>query len=87
MQSNTGTNDIAELQTFKTDENEAFVRFRIIGRKDNVIDSGGVKIQIEELERTLKPHLSGDFAITSITDEKFGRGCVLLTTLNRHYYR
>ena len=58
------TNDIAELQTFKTDENEAFVRFRIIGRKDNVIDSGGVKIQIEEVERTLKPHLTGDFAKT-----------------------
>ena len=75
------TNDIADLQTFKTDENEAFVRFRIIGRKDNVIDSGGVKIQIEELERTLKPHLSGDFAITSITDEKFGEAVVLLTTL------
>ncbi len=75
------TNDIAELQTFKTDENEAFVRFRIIGRKDNVIDSGGVKIQIEEVERTLKPHLTGDFAITSITDEKFGEAVVLLTTL------
>lgn len=75
------TNDIADLQTFKTDENEAFVRFRIIGRKDNVIDSGGVKIQIEEVERTLKPHLSGDFAITSITDEKFGEAVVLLTTL------
>lgn len=75
------TNDIAELQTFKTDENEVFVRFRIIGRKDNVIDSGGVKIQIEEVERTLKPHLSGDFAITSITDEKFGEAVVLLTTL------
>lgn len=75
------TNDIAELQTFKTDENEAFVRFRIIGRKDNIIDSGGVKIQIEEVERTLKPHLTGDFAITSITDEKFGEAVVLLTTL------
>lgn len=75
------TNDIAELQTFKTDENEAFVRFRIIGRKDNVIDSGGIKIQIEEVERTLKPHLTGDFAITSITDEKFGEAVVLLTTL------
>ena len=75
------TNDIADLQTFKTDENEAFVRFRIIGRKDNVIDSGGVKIQIEEVERTLKPHLTGDFAITSITDEKFGEAVVLLTTL------
>ena len=75
------TNDIAELQTFKTDENEAFVRFRIIGRKDKVIDSGGVTIQIEEVERTLKPHLTGDFAITSITDEKFGEAVVLLTTL------
>lgn len=75
------TNDIAELRTFKTDENKTFVRFRIIGRKDNVIDSGGVKIQIEEVEKTLMPHLSGNFAITSITDEKFGEAVVLLTTL------
>lgn len=33
------------------------LRFRIKGRKDNVICSGGIKIQIEEVEALLKPHL------------------------------
>lgn len=37
------TNDIAELLPDG--------RFRILGRKDNVICSGGIKIQIEEVER------------------------------------
>lgn len=41
------TNDIAQIS--------ADGSFRIIGRKDNVINSGGVKIQIEEVEEKLKP--------------------------------
>ena len=38
------TNDIAEIVT------TPHTRFRIKGRKDNVICSGGIKIQIEEVE-------------------------------------
>ena len=56
------------------------MRFRILGRRDNVIDSGGIKIQIEEVERALKAHLTMEYAITSIRDEKFGELVVLLTT-------
>lgn len=53
-------------------------RFRIIGRKDNVICSGGVKIQIEEVERALRPHLSFPFIITKRHDPKFGEAVVML---------
>ena len=64
------TNDIAELSTRQ---------FRILGRKDNVICSGGLKIQAEELERQLRPHMSAPFVITKRPDEKFGEVVVLVT--------
>jgi len=52
--------------------------FEILGRTDNVIISGGIKLQIEELERKLSEVLSDPFAITSIPDEKFGEKVVVL---------
>ena len=64
------TNDIAEI-----DEQN---RFRILGRKDNTINTGGVKVQIEQVEAALKEHLSVPFQITSAPDEKFGEIIVLL---------
>lgn len=64
------TNDIAEI--------DAQGRFRILGRRDNVINSGGVKIQIEEVETALRPHLPMPFLITSQPDEKFGQAVVLM---------
>lgn len=54
-------------------------RFRILGRKDNVICSGGIKIQIEEVERELRQFLSIPFMITKRKDAKFGEIVVLLT--------
>ena len=64
------TNDIAELSEG---------RFRILGRKDNVICSGGIKIQTEQVERQLRSHLPQPFLITKRPDEKFGEVVVLLT--------
>lgn len=52
--------------------------FRILGRKDNVICSGGVKIQIEEVERLLRPHLPVPFLISKRRDIRFGEAVVLL---------
>ena len=54
-------------------------RFRIKGRKDNVICSGGIKIQIEEVEALLKPYLEKPFMLAKKKDEKFGEIAVLLT--------
>ena len=64
------TNDIAEIN----DEG----KFRILGRKDNTINSGGVKIQIEQVEAALKEHLNVPFQITARKDAKFGEIVVLL---------
>lgn len=65
--------------------------FQVIGRLDNVINSGGVKVQIETVEKQLNAVIE-DFAkadnqsplaqmqcmITSKNDEKFGQIVVLL---------
>ena len=53
-------------------------RFRILGRMDNVICSGGLKIQAEEVERALRPFVHVPFMITRCKDEKFGEAVVLL---------
>ena len=50
-----------------------------------MIDSGGIKIQIEEVENRLRPILTGGFAITSCPDEQFGEAVVLLTTQTDTY--
>ena len=65
------TNDVAELA--------ADGRFRILGRRDNVICSGGIKIQAEEVERLLRSHLHVPYLISKRPDEKFGEVVVLLT--------
>lgn len=54
-------------------------RFRILGRKDNVICSGGLKIQAEEVERLLKPHLKDPYLVTKRPDARLGEAMVLLT--------
>ena len=64
------TNDIAVLQCNT---------FRILGRKDNVICSGGLKIQSEEVERLLRPHLKEPYMITKRRDARLGEAMVLLT--------
>lgn len=72
------TNDIVEIEPYIYNKVEK-LRFRIKGRKDNVICSGGIKIQIEEVEALLKPHLEKPFMLAKKKDEKFGEIAVLLT--------
>ena len=72
------TNDIVEIEPYKYNKVEK-LRFRIKGRKDNVICSGGIKIQIEEVETLLKPHLEKPFMLAKKKDEKFGEIAVLLS--------
>ncbi len=63
------TNDIAELKDG---------RFRIIGRRDNVVCSGGLKIQIEEFEQLLKPHIPQPFMLTKAPHHALGQQLVML---------
>ena len=72
------TNDIVEIEPYIYNKVEK-LRFRIKGRKDNVICSGGIKIQIEEVEAFLNPHLEKPFMLAKKKDGKFGEIAVLLT--------
>lgn len=72
------TNDIVEIEPYIYNKVEK-LRFRIKGRKDNVICSGGIKIQIEEVETLLKPYLEKPFMLAKKKDGKFGEIAVLLT--------
>ena len=65
------TNDIAEIRSDGT--------FRILGRKDNVIDTGGIKVQAEEVEKILRACIKGNFAITAVPHPRLGEAIVLLT--------
>ena len=65
------TNDIAEVAPDGR-------RFRIRGRRDNVVCSGGLKLQIEEMEARLQPHLNVPYMISKRPDDKFGEAVVLL---------
>lgn len=66
------TNDIVEFDGQRH-------RFRVIGRRDNVICSGGVKIQAEEVERLLRARMREPYLISKRADAKFGEAVVLLT--------
>lgn len=67
------TNDLAEIDSDGR-------RFRIIGRRDNVINSGGLKIQIEEVENLLSSKLEAPFAITRLPHPTYGECVTLITT-------
>ncbi|WP_423129446.1 AMP-binding protein [Gaoshiqia sp. Z1-71] len=64
------TTDLAELKDDKT--------FRILGRADHVIISGGIKFSPEELEKKLEPFISEPFVISSLPHETLGRQLILV---------
>lgn len=64
------THDLAELS--------ADGRFRILGRTDNVVCSGGVKIQIERVETLLAPHIYQPYMLTSVPDALLGSALTML---------
>ncbi len=69
------TNDVVDLMTSHT--------FRWLGRVDNVINSGGIKIQIEYLEKKIRNILAAEnillkFAITSTFNDKLGEKVIMV---------
>ncbi len=69
------TNDIVELKDKNT--------FRFIGRYDNVINSGGLKIHPEELENFLKKSLSNELILFGKKDELLGEKLTLAIEAER----
>ena len=64
------TNDLAEIVS----NNEFFIK----GRKDDMIISGGKKINPYEIEKRIQKLISSPFLITGIPDEKWGVKEVLI---------
>ncbi|WP_420319103.1 AMP-binding protein [Ekhidna sp.] len=66
------TNDLVTLHDSTT--------FEWHGRKDFVINSGGIKVNPETIEELLKEQLSGDFMISSLPDDTLGEKIILLSS-------
>ena len=71
--------ELAELlQTKDIAEITSPAGFRILGRADDVIISGGIKYLPEKIEKTLFSAIHGRFIISSLPDEKLGEKLVLV---------
>ena len=68
------TNDVVEF----TNKN----KFQLIGRRDFIINSGGVKLNPEAIEKKLAKYISVDFVISSIDNSKFGEVVALVFKKN-----
>ncbi len=70
------TNDIVEL----LDENQ----FIFLGRMDNIINSGGIKLIPEQIEKKLVGKISQRFFIASKPDDELGEKVVLVIESDKH---
>ena len=68
---------IDKLQTNDLCELDGIHRFRWLGRVDFVINSGGVKVIPEQLEKLLSPFMDLPFFITGIPNEALGDQVVI----------
>ncbi len=69
--------DIQNLKTNDLVELDSNTRFRWMGRADFVVNSGGYKIQLEEIEKFLDPILPGAFFCWKEPNDKWGEILVL----------
>ena len=70
------TNDIVNTIS----ENE----FQWLGRYDNIINTGGIKVSAEEIERKLQPYIRNNFFITGMADDKLGQRVSLVLETRRY---
>jgi O-succinylbenzoic acid--CoA ligase len=70
------TNDLVELKDKGS--------FRWLGRHDNLINSGGVKIVPEEVERLVALNTGRECVALGISDPKFGQKLVLVLEQNQN---
>jgi O-succinylbenzoic acid--CoA ligase len=68
---------VDQLQTNDMCELNGDTRFRWIGRLDFVINSGGIKVHPEKLEKLLSPCIPFPFFITGLENERLGEKVVI----------
>lgn len=69
------------VETLKTNDCVTLIddtHFKFEGRFDNVINSGGVKLHPEKIEKKISSLMTTDFFIAGIAHEKLGEQCVLV---------
>lgn len=64
------TNDIVEIH--------ADIHFSWKGRYDNVVNSGGIKLHPEEIEKRIAPYLDRRFFVIGVNDEVLGEKLILV---------
>jgi len=64
------TNDIVDLKDIRM--------FNFIGRYDNVINSGGIKISPEKVELKLSSFIQTRFIIAGLPDDRLGEKVILI---------
>jgi o-succinylbenzoate---CoA ligase len=64
------TNDIVEVKDDR--------HFRWLGRVDNVVNSGGIKLFPEELERKIQPLIAQRFFLAGVADLQLGQKLILV---------
>lgn len=70
------TNDLVNLIDSK--------HFQILGRHDNIINSGGLKFNPEVIEKKLESIIDSNYLISSISDETLGERIVLIIESNKY---
>ena len=63
-------NDIVDLKNQKT--------FQFIGRYDNIINSGGIKISPEKVEQKLSSFIQNRIIIAGLPDDQLGQKLILI---------
>ena len=69
------TNDIVNIITDN--------RFQWLGRYDNIINTGGIKVSAEEIERKLQPYLDWSFFIAGVADDLLGQRVVMVVETSK----
>lgn len=71
------TNDIVEIKENK---------FKFIGRADFIINSGGIKLNPEQIENKLQKQIRGEFIISSLSDKVLGKKLILVVNQKQEKY-
>lgn len=69
------TNDLVEIISED--------KFRWMGRYDHIINTGGIKILPEEIEKKIAPFISSRFFVSSVPDDKLGERIILMIEGNQ----
>ena len=64
------TNDLVHIESDDS--------FELLGRADNLVNSGGIKLIPEQIEKKLGAVIQGDFFVAGLDDERLGQKLVLV---------